>query len=100
MNPSNTFTEKYFLEEIHRFRELLGQKSFWEQANSEEVADRAIRGLSFVYLNLVNEDGTLPNQSQIDKWANIFDAAIGEYNRRKTYLLMLPLKRILGLVPA
>lgn len=92
------FTEAYFNEEITRFREACGTKQFW--ALPEEKQEAMISGLSFCYLNIVNEDGSQPNREQIEKWATIFDAAIQNYNQRKTFMLMLPLKRALGLAKA
>ena len=89
------FTEQYFMEEIHRFRKMLGEKSFW--ARPEEEQDRLISGLSFCYLNVVNDDGSQPDREKIEKLATVFDCTIREYNRRKTFLVMLPLKRALGL---
>jgi hypothetical protein len=89
------FTEKYFFEEIERFREACGSKEFW--AKTEEQQDNYIKGLAFCYLGIVNEDGSQPNQEQINHWAAVFNAAIRNYNERKTFIVMLPLKRYLGL---
>ncbi len=92
------FTEKDFLEELSRFREACGSKDFW--AKTEEKRDAMIGGLTFLYLNLGNDDGSLPDRDQIDKWGNWFADALENYNRRKTILDLMPLKRHLGLVNA
>jgi len=89
------FTEKYFLEEINRFRSECGLKTFWDK--TEEQHEAMIKGLTFVYMNIVNEDGSQPSPEQIDKWGFIFNQALDNYNRRKTMLALLPLKRYLGL---
>jgi hypothetical protein len=89
------FTEAYFLEEVNRFREACGDKRFWDK--TDEQQDAMISGLSFCYLNIVNDDGSLPSKEQIDKWAFIFKQALDNYNRRKTMLVMLPLKKYLGI---
>lgn len=89
------FTEAYFIEEINRFREQCGLKTFWDK--TEEQHEAMISGLSFCYLNITNDDGSQPSREQIDKWANIFDVAIQNYNRRKTFLVMLPIKKLMGI---
>jgi hypothetical protein len=95
MNPSNTFTEKEFQEEIHRFRQECGLKTFW--AKTEEQRQAMISGLTFMYLNLVTDDGKLPGKDKIDLWGQWFSDALDNYNRRQAILTMLPLKRALGL---
>lgn len=84
MNPAHTFTEKQFHAEILEFRNLFGSKTWWEKTKAQR--DACIGGLAFMYLNLVNEDGSLPAQEQIDKWAMTFDSTISEYNRRAIML--------------
>lgn len=98
MNPSNTFTEKELQNEIMEFRKQCGEKSFW--ARTEEQQQAMIDGLSFMYLNTVNDDGSLPKQDKIDLWGGWFRDALDNYHRRKAMLLMIPLKRALGLVRA
>jgi 3-deoxy-D-manno-octulosonic acid (KDO) 8-phosphate synthase len=85
MNTANTFTEKEFYTEICRFREHLGNSEWWQKP--QEIRDACVRGLSFVYFNVVNDDGSLPNKSQIDKWGAIFDATISEYSRRESFMI-------------
>ena len=85
-----TFTEKYFFEEIRRFRDAFGNKEWWKK--SEEQRDAWISGLSLVYLNINNEDGTNPTKEQINKWATIFQVTVEEYERRKLFMLMHALK--------
>ena len=73
------FTEAYFLEEINRFREACGTKTFWDK--TEEQQDAMVSGLTFVYLNVVNPDGSQPNHEQIKKWGFIFQQALENFNR-------------------
>ena len=80
------FTEKYFMEELGRFRANFTNKTW--MALPEEKRDAAIRGLSLVYLNVMNEDGTPPSYEQIKKWGMWFDQAITEYSRRQAYILL------------
>lgn len=90
MNPANVFTEKYFHEEIVRFRQAMGDKTWW--ARPEEQRDAWISGLALVYLQIQNDDGSNPSHEQIAKWAMIFDATITEYHRRQFYMTINPPK--------
>lgn len=83
-----TFTEKYFLEEIVRLRQLFSDKTWW--AKTEEQRDNCLKGLSLVYLNIENEDGSKVTSAQIEKWANIFESTMVEYEQRKTMLILHP----------
>lgn len=98
MNPSNVFTEKEFQAELLEFRKHCGDKTFW--AKTEEQREAMIGGLSFMYLNLVQDDGKLPTREQIDLWGQWFSDALDNYHRRQAMLTMLPLKRMLGLAKA
>jgi hypothetical protein len=80
------FTEKYFLEELGRFRENFGNKHWW--ALPEEKRDACISGLTMVYLSIENEDKSPITCEQINKWAMWFSQAITEYTRRQTYIMM------------
>lgn len=73
--PSRT-TLAYFYSEIVRFRELFGQRSFWEQG-AEEVRENAVRGLAVVYINLVPKSAKENDDAVI-----AFDVAMMEFNRR------------------
>ncbi len=44
---SDTFTRSYLLDEIVRFRQRMGEASFWQGG----TPDRAMRGLLFVYFH-------------------------------------------------
>lgn len=79
-----TFTEKYYLEELGRFRQHFGDKKWW--ALPEETRDACISGLAMVYLNINNENGTPVTKEQIEKWANWLTQATAEYNRRWAYI--------------
>ena len=74
------FTEKYFMEELGRFRANFTNKTW--MALPEEKRDAAIKVLTIVYLNIGNDDGSTPTHEQINKWALWFDQAITEYSRR------------------
>lgn len=87
---SQPFTETYFFQEVCRFREMMGTRSFWKLAEGQGEA--ALNGLGFVYLNVDNEDGSKPTIEQIEKWARIYDSAILEYHRREFMMLQLSLK--------
>lgn len=81
---SQPFTEKEFCEEVCRLREQMGDKRFW--ARPKEQREAYVSGLSFMYLNIDNEDGSKPTQEQLDKWAMIFDGTMVEYRRRELYV--------------
>ncbi len=78
------FTREYFLEELLRFRELMGTKSFWDDLDKEfllptEVkCSRAMYGLLYVYLNT-------PDLTDSDK--GFMKAASIEYDRRLAHML-------------
>jgi hypothetical protein len=82
------FTEKDFLEELSRFREACGSKTFWARPEEQQAA--MISGLAFLYLNLGNDDGSMPDQEQIDKWGGWMSDALFNYNQRKTILQLRP----------
>ena len=63
-----------------RFRQHMGQKDFWKRPEQERQV--CINALTFVYLNLDNEDGSRPTAQQLETWAAVFEAALMEYNRR------------------
>jgi len=83
---SDGYTEKYFLEEVHRLREQFGRLDFW--AKAKDVRDRFVSGLAYVYLDIRNDDGSLPDYEQIKKWAVVFDSTMIEYNRREHLMHM------------
>jgi len=74
------FTEKYFYEEITRFRKMLGDKLWWEK--SIEQRNACIRGLSLIYISAVNDDGSPLSKEQVEKLADHLTATLNEYNRR------------------
>ena len=90
MNPATVFTEKYFYEELGRFRQAMADKTWW--ARPEQDRDAWVSGLAFVYLQIQNDDGSNPTREQIDKWAMIFNATMREYNRRMFYMTVNPPK--------
>jgi len=85
---SQSFSESYFYEELNRFRQLLGDKTFWNK--TEEQREACISGLTFVYLNTVPNDNSKASPELIQKWATQFDSAITEYARRGTYIMLYP----------
>lgn len=86
MNADNFYgyTEKYFCEEINRLRKKMGDRSFWEI--EKDKRERYLDGLSLVYLNILNDDFSNPDQTQIDKWASIYGATMDEYRRRELFI--------------
>jgi hypothetical protein len=75
-----TFTEKYFVEELSRFRQHLGDKNWWTLP--EDTREACVSGLGLIYLNINNEDGTPITTEQIEKWARWFTQATTDYNAR------------------
>ena len=85
---SQSFSETYFYEELTRFRQFLGNSTFWEK--DEEIRENVIRGLEFVYLNTVPDDNSKVEQKHIDKWKKDFHMTLIEYNRRGTMMILYP----------
>jgi len=69
-------TFNYFKEEVLRFRELFGNIK-----SSIENLDKAFKGSSYVYLNVVCE-----NEKEEDSLKNLFVATIKEWEIRRRYL--------------
>jgi len=72
------FSERYFMEELLRFREAMGNKSVM---TNESKRESALRGFGTVYLQTKTT-----NQERI---ASLFDATVMEFNRRCFYVDML-----------
>jgi hypothetical protein len=69
------FTEAYFLEECVRFRQSLGDATWW--AKTEEQQQNYMSGLSMVYLNIENEDGSRPNRAnRFNDWGKTFSMTL------------------------
>lgn len=83
------FSVEYFNKELNAFRELLGQKTFWDKTDEEK--DGAIKGLTFVYFN--TECKTPKEEDQIQA---SFTAAIESYNSRSVYMFSLMLKKVIA----
>lgn len=81
----NKFTEAYFLEECTRFRAMLGERSFWNKG--PEKCEAALRGLTHVYLNIFNDDGSSPSDEQMQKWAQHWEVLAREFNWRAAFAL-------------
>ncbi len=88
MNPAKVFTEKYFYEEVVRFREFMGNKKWW--LLPEEKREACINALAYVYLQIQNDDGSNPDHKQIEKWASVYGLLIAEYEHRKTLMILYP----------
>lgn len=73
--PPQPGTPEYFRQEILAFRELMGQKSFWENV---ERAGRAMYGLTMVYV----QTNPLSESDQ-----NLYLATSSEYDRRLAYAM-------------
>lgn len=82
-----TTSIEYFNSEIMGFRELMGQKSFWKK--TPEQRQIAIDGISYVYLNLANDDGTALTSEDISKAARILESTLSEYSQREFMMLTL-----------
>ena len=70
----------YFLEEYHRFREIMGCKK-----HTIEEIDEYFGGLTYVYMNMKEGDPKL--QRCIDAFVALAD----EWARRKAIMMLLPL---------
>jgi hypothetical protein len=79
-----TFKESDFHTEIIRFRELMGSKEWWNKSLAQR--DACIRGLSILYLNINNDNGSAPTQEQMNEWAFLLDATLTEYSKRAIML--------------
>ena len=88
MNPSITFTEKYFYQEVCRFREFMGKKSWW--VLPEEKREACIKALAYIYLQIQNDDGSNPDREQINKWAVVYGSVAAEYEQRNVYMILYP----------
>lgn len=75
-----TFTKKEFYTEICRFREMFGNKEWWNKPL--EIREQCVRGLSHMYLNVVNDDGSFPSNEQLKEYANVFQNTLNEYHHR------------------
>lgn len=78
-------TLKYFFSEICNFRKLMGDLTFWEK--TKEQRQKAIDGLTYVYLNLTQDDGKALSSSDIEMAANILDSTLTEYTQREGMIL-------------
>jgi hypothetical protein len=78
------FTIKEFKEEICRFRQHFGNKSWWEKP--EETREECVRGLSYMYLNLYQDNGEMLTDTQMNEVTNLLDCTLTEYNYRAILL--------------
>ena len=69
----------YFIEEYHRFREIMGLRKY-----TTEEKDEYFKGLTYVYLNINPDDHKL--QRCIDAYVALAD----EWSRRKTIMMFQP----------
>lgn len=74
------FDISYFRQEIVRFRELFGSKTFW--AKTPEQRQVAINGLAFVYATIK------ASATEMADAANLLDNTLTEYNRREMMLYL------------
>jgi len=88
---NTTFTKEEFLEQVGHFRGLMTSKSFME--SEEEKKDVAVKALAFAYLS---PDPKMTKEDT-ETCKSIFSMTMDEYNRRCTMLVMLPLKKFLGI---
>lgn len=73
---ANTISPTYFREELQRFRDLCGSKSFWD--GPQETRDQAFKGITVLYLATPSL-----TQAEIDGYM----IALDNYNRREAYHL-------------
>lgn len=73
----DSFSEKDFVEEVMRFRELFGSRLFW--AKPADIRQKAVDGLAFMYLNL---DGSITGEA-LARVVRLFDSNLTEYTRRE-----------------
>lgn len=64
------YSRNYFLSEIHRFRKMMGTKSFW----NNKTPGKAMEGLLYVYTNT--------NDTLTDADINFMTMTTEEYDRR------------------
>lgn len=81
-------TIAYFNEEVCRFRQLFGERSFWQK--TPEQRQLAVDGLGYVYLNLAHEDGSALTAEETERVAITFDSTMQEYSRREWLVLFNP----------
>jgi hypothetical protein len=84
------FTEEYFFQECFRARESFGDARWWDLP--EEKRESYFKGLNYAYLNIQNEDGSIPTEEQIQRWADVFQNVHVEYEKRKLALLLKPFR--------
>lgn len=80
----HSFTEQYFFDELLRLRQAWGTKDFWNLP--EDKRQKMLDGLGFLYLNIVNDDGSKPDKEKIDEWATHYQATMTEYSRRELFI--------------
>lgn len=83
-NPSISFTQAEFMEQVLHFRELMGSRAFMNKSDSEQ--QKAIDGLAFAYASL---ELSTPVE-QVNRCANVLDATLTEFTRRKAMWAMCP----------
>lgn len=93
MINQHSFKETYFKEELMRFRQLMGDKSFW--AKTQDQKDLAIKGLAFIYFNVEPDNGGPVDATFIQQMADLYQNTMNEYARRQTMMDMLSLKKYL-----
>lgn len=71
-----TNSNEYFEEEVLRFRELMGKKSFWD---NPELSSNAVYGLLYVYIHL---------KEPSEKEQIMMRSCLTEFDRRLIYVLM------------
>jgi len=70
------FEQEYLIDEILKFREMIGQKSFWADLNQVKGA---IFGLLYVWCHTKNVS---------EATTNIMLATCSEYDRRLAYIVV------------
>ena len=68
------YTPEYFKTQVTEFRQHLGLRKSWEGELGDRIIDRALRGLSYVYLNLECGPDLEKCSCQMDVCLREFDA--------------------------
>lgn len=87
------FSPSEFNEQVCNFRELMGDKTFWDKP--ENVRQRAIDGLVHVYLNLGNDNGIALSPEELRISALSLDVTLTEYSRREGMMAMAIFEKLI-----
>ncbi len=78
---------QYFLDEVHRFFELIGTATFWDLP--AENQEGAVKGLLYAYFNTEHGD-------KLESDAAILQAALTDYDYRRAFVFVQELHDLTG----